>query len=86
MADRTTLLRTHRKARDRAIALVIAGAVLLLPPVAGIFLVDGRVGGLPTPVVYIFVVWIALIAGAFALSRPLLDGDALPDAGDGRDD
>ena len=56
-------------------ALMIVGAVLLLPPVADIFLVDAKIAGLPIVMVYIFVVWIMLIAGAASLSRSLRDGD-----------
>ncbi len=53
--------------------LVLVGTLALLPPLAGISLTDGSIGGIPVPVLYVFVIWSALIAGAVALARPLLD-------------
>lgn len=50
---------------------MVIGAVLLLPPVAGIFLIDGSIADLPIPMLYVFAVWIILIAAAAALSRSL---------------
>ena len=35
----------HRKARDRAAVLPLIGAILFLPPVAGLFRVDASVRG-----------------------------------------
>ena len=64
---------SHRKIRDRSIALVFAGLLFLLPPIAGVSLIDERVLGLPMPLVYVFLVWGLLIAGAALLSRPLRD-------------
>ena len=55
--------------------LVVAGTVLLLPPVAHIFRVDGTIAGLPLTIVYVFVVWMLLILGAAVFSRTLPDGD-----------
>lgn len=69
---------SHRKARDRSIALLLIGAVALLPPLAGIFLIDGSVFGVPFPLVYVFAIWALLVAGAAGLSRALLVGDELP--------
>ena len=66
---------TPRKARDRSIALVVAGTVLLMPPLAGVSLVDGSVFGMPIPLVYVSVVWAALIAVAAALARPLQNSE-----------
>ena len=54
-------------------ALLLAGIMVLLPPIAGISLVDAKVGGLPITLIYVFVVWALLIAGAAALVRPLTD-------------
>ena len=75
MSERENLHLFRRKVRDQSIALLIVGTVLLTPPVVGIALVDGNVAGLPVPLLYVFVVWILLIAGAAALSRSLRDGD-----------
>ena len=51
--------------------LLIVGASLLMPPVAGIFLLDGTVFGIPFLIFYIFAVWLALIIGAAILAKPL---------------
>ncbi len=65
----------HRKARERALILPLAGLILLIPPVAGVFHLDTKIAGVPFTVVYLFAVWALLIAGAAALSRRLRDGD-----------
>ncbi|MGI9419953.1 MAG: hypothetical protein ACR2RA_19180 [Geminicoccaceae bacterium] len=75
MTDRAQLQLSRRKVRDRSIALALVGTVVLMPPVAGISLTDGSIGGIPVPILYVFVIWSALIAGAAALGRPLLDTD-----------
>ncbi len=63
------------KYRDRSIALLIVGLVLLFPPLAGLSLMDVKVFGIPFPVFYIFAVWALLITGAFLLARPLRESD-----------
>ena len=68
--------RRPRKARDRAMILPLVGAILFLPPIAGIFRIEATLAGVPLVVVYIFAVWAALIAGAIALARRLSDADA----------
>lgn len=65
------------KARDRSIALVVVGIVLLMPPLVGVSLVDGSIAGMPIPLVYVFVVWVGLIAAAAALARPLRSGETI---------
>ncbi len=75
MNDRANQELSRRKVRDRSIALVLAGAVLVTPPVAAVSLIDLDIAGLPFPVVYVFVVWFLLIAGAALLSRPLREED-----------
>ena len=67
----------RRKARDRSIALLLVGAVLLMPPLIGVSLVDGTVAGLPIPLLYVFAVWAALIAGAAVLARPLQNSETV---------
>ncbi len=67
-----------RKLRDRALILPVVGLILLIPPVASIFQIDGRIGGVPVTLAYIFAVWAALIACAFWLSRRLGPGDDDP--------
>jgi len=73
LTDRAQLQLSRRKVRDRSIALLLVGTVVLMPPVAGISLTEGDIGGIPFPLFYVFVVWSVLIAGAAALGRPLLD-------------
>jgi hypothetical protein len=72
--DRADQPLRHRKARDRALILPLAGLVLLIPPVAGVFHIDAKIAGVPFTLVYLFAVWALLIAGAAALSRRLRDG------------
>ncbi len=76
----------QRKARDRALILPLVGLLLFTPPVAGIFEVEARVGGVPFLLVYLFAVWAVLIAGAAGLARRLRDIDAAGDAGGERPD
>lgn len=66
----------HRKARDRALVLPLVGALLFTPPIAGIFEIDAKIGGVPFLLVYLFAVWAALIAGAAALAGRLREADA----------
>ena len=61
----------QRKARDRSLALLLGGIVFLMPPVAGIFRIDGSVFGIPIVLLYVFFVWLLLVACAFRL-RPAL--------------
>ena len=75
--DRSHVALSHRNAQDRSIALVLAGLVLLLPPVGAAALLDETVLGLPLPLVYVFSVWALLIAGGALISRKLQgDGEA----------
>ena len=74
-----------RKIRDRSIALLLVGIMLLLPPIAGMSHVDSKIGGVPVSLLYVFVVWAFLIAGAAALSRPLLDSQSTAPSGENDD-
>jgi len=71
MADREQLQLEQRRARDRSLALLVTGIVLLMPPIAGVALVESRVAGIPMPILYVFLVWIGLIIGAARLSSKL---------------
>ena len=73
--DRGTSQVRHRKARDRSVALLLLGGVLLLPPIGAIFRLDTTLFGVPFPLAYIFVVWVLLIVGGALLVKPLQDGD-----------
>ena len=74
--------RRNRKTRDRALILVLVGLALLMPPLAPIFHVDGKLFSLPVTLIYLFAVWAALIFCAARLARPLQatdeDGDSAP--------
>lgn len=85
MRDPVDLDQNRRKARDRSIALVLVGSVLLLPPLIGVSLVGGTVAGLPVPLLYVFAVWAALIAGAALLARPLQESETGASPEDGND-
>ncbi|MEM7168566.1 MAG: hypothetical protein AAF530_00230 [Pseudomonadota bacterium] len=75
MSDRANLQLRRRKIRDRSIALLLLGIVLLLPPAANMALIDAQVGDLPFALAYVFAVWVFLIIGTALLSRPLLASD-----------
>lgn len=77
LADRKNDLLSRRTAPDRSIALLLVGTVLLLPPLATIFLIDGKLAGVPIPLLYILIVWGLLIAGGAVLARPLRENDSL---------
>ena len=84
MPDQDMTQTPGRRARDRAMAILLVGIALLMPPVAQVFLVDDHILGLPIPVLYIFVVWGALILGAMMISGPLKKSEARgPGAGSG---
>ena len=71
--DRTDQTLRDRKSRDRAMILPIVGFVLLMPPVAAVFDLHAKLGGLPFTLVYIFLIWVLLIAGAWLMSHRLED-------------
>lgn len=70
----------HRKSRDRAMILLLAGLILVTPPVGGIFQLDVKVAGVPFTLIYLFIVWAALILGTALLARRLnSEPEAVPD-------
>jgi len=78
----------RRKLESAALFLTIAGALLIMPPVAVVFQIHRRVLGIPSEVIYLFLVWAALIVGAWWLGKRLpsepakpLDGKAQEDDG-----
>ena len=75
MDDRAEQHRRRRKTRDRSLVLLLCGILLLMPPLASAFHVDGRVLGLPATLVYLFVVWALLILAAARLAPRLDQGD-----------
>ena len=48
-----------------------------MPPIATIFLIDGKLGGIPITFLYILIVWGLLIVGGAILARPLRENDTL---------
>jgi hypothetical protein len=75
LVEHSLLRDVGRKARDKSFALLLIGAATLLPPIAGVALIDEKILGLPIPLLYIFSVWAVLIIGAASLARPLRDRD-----------
>ena len=75
MVDSPTLQLARRKIRDRSVALVVIGVVLLMPPMVKSGLITDTIFGLPFALVYLFGVWGLLVAGAAMLARPLRDSD-----------
>jgi len=76
---------SRRNIRDRSVALLLVGIVMLLPPIAGISLIDEKFLGVPVPLLYVFAVWALLIAGAALLARPLRNSEETPPATDPTD-
>ncbi|MEO8204254.1 MAG: hypothetical protein ABI630_10340 [Betaproteobacteria bacterium] len=57
--------------RDAAVLLPVLGLVLLMPPVITLFVGNTFVMGVPLIVVYVFSVWLGLIAATALLARRL---------------
>ena len=60
-----------RKLGSAALFLTLAGALLFMPPIASVFQIQQRVFGLPAEVIYLFICWVLLVAGAWWLSKRL---------------
>ncbi|MBO6950120.1 MAG: hypothetical protein JJ855_19240 [Rhodospirillales bacterium] len=75
MVDNADLQLARRKIRDRSVALLLVGVVLLMPPMVRIAQIDTTVFGLPFALVYLFSVWGLLVVGGAMLARPLRDGE-----------
>jgi hypothetical protein len=75
MVDNADLQMTRRKIRDRSVALLVVGTVLLMPPLVRISLIDETFFGLPFALVYLFSVWALLVVGSALLAKPLRDSD-----------
>lgn len=63
--------RQGRKARDAALLLPLVGFIALMPPVAGVFAIEGTLFGVPVVLLYVFLVWGVLIALAVRVARAL---------------
>jgi len=56
---------------DLSVIAPILGFLLLIPPVIGLFATEATMFGAPMILVYLFAVWLALIAVAALLARKL---------------
>lgn len=65
--------------RDAATVLPFVAGVLLMPPLIHIFAAPVTIAGIPLIVVYVFLVWAAVIIGAYVLARRLARLAAGPD-------
>lgn len=65
--------RARRRRYDAAVLLPIFAAIMLLPPFISLFAGAQTVMGIPVIVLWIFGIWLALIAIAARLSRLLSD-------------
>lgn len=64
--------------RDRALLLPIAGFLLAMPPLVGIFSRDVLVLGVPLLYLYLFGLWCLLIVGGALIARRLQAHDSQP--------
>ena len=64
--DRTA---QRRRFDNATLALPVFGAMLIVPPLIGVFNAPWRVFGLPVGGLYLLVVWTMLIGAAFWLAR-----------------
>ena len=71
MKDRSAAYQSARRIRDQAKVLLLLGIVFLVSPVAAIFQIDAKLIGVPVTLIYLFVVWAAMIVGARFLSHRL---------------
>lgn len=61
----------RRKLESAALFLTIFGAMLIMPPLVLLFNATTRVFGVPTEVIYLFAVWLTLIAATRWFSQRL---------------
>ena len=71
MNERAGQYLSTRRVRDRSAILLLIGLALLISPIAGIFEIDAKLGGIPVTLIYLFSVWAMLIAGTARLARSL---------------
>lgn len=61
----------RRKIESAALFITILGTMLIMPPLALLFQDARRFAGIPVEVIYLFVIWAALILAAWWLGRNL---------------
>lgn len=69
----------RKRLETAALVLPVFGALLVVPPLLGVFNVPVTISGIPVVAIYLFSVWIALIGATFILSRFLQRGSRDPD-------
>lgn len=75
----------RRRWQDAAFVIPAFAALLLMPPILNLFTIRKLFFGVPLEVVYLFVIWTALVVGAILLSRRLphqIDPSAVSDRAD----
>lgn len=75
MAGNSDLQLSRRKTRDKSVAILIVGIVLLMPPIVRTSLFEGNILGIPYTVFYMFGVWALLILCAAIIAPRLRDSD-----------
>lgn len=75
MAGNSDLQLSRRKTRDKSVALLIVGVILLMPPIVRTSLFEGSILGIPYTVFYMFTVWAMLIVCAALIAPRLRDSD-----------
>ncbi len=75
MAGNSDLQLSRRKTRDKSVALLIVGFILMMPPIVRTSLFEGSIFGIPYTVFYMFTVWALLIVGAAIMAPRLRDSD-----------
>lgn len=78
MAERDIIETKGRRARDRSAVLLVVGILFLMPPFAGVALIDGFIFGIPITLFYVFAVWAGLIVLGAILAKPLSAFDRTP--------
>ena len=66
------------RAQSAAVVVPLAGLFLLMPPFITLFATQGRLGGIPLIVLYMFGVWAALVLLTAWLARRLGDRPVPP--------
>ena len=61
----------RRKLEAMALFFTAFGVMLIMPPIALVFQLERRLFGIPVEVIYLFVCWVVMVAGAFWLGRRL---------------
>lgn len=73
----------RRKLESAALFLAIFGVLLIMPPFTTLFDAHARVLNVPVKMLYLFSLWVLLIAGTAWLARRLPAEDTRPPDGEG---